>query len=164
MWSSMPLSVITRIKPGEFDHLATVLDQIGNPDTNTLVDFHAITSLHFCCWVIVADDPRFSPCLVLESNYDGALEQHLDQLMAHAGTGLDAIYRTCEGYPAEGIASPQKVRDYLLANAVPTTAFYIGCPGQSVGEYPQCDRRSGGHSGISGYGGQKRRAGWAFGG
>ena len=126
------LSVITRIKPDKSDHLGGVLDQIGNPETNTLVHFHAITSLHFCCWVIVADDPRFSPCLVLESNYDGALEQHLDQLIAHAGAGLDAIYRACEGYPAEGIAAPQKVRDYLLANAVPTTAFYIGCPGQSV--------------------------------
>src|SRR5215217_4253984 len=113
------LSVITRIKPAEFDHLGSVLDQIGNPETNTLIDFHAITSLHFCCWVIVADDSRFSPCLVLESNYDGALEQHLDQLIAHAGVGLDAIYRACEGYPAEGIAAPQKVRDYLLGNAVP---------------------------------------------
>jgi len=127
------LSVITRIKPSEFNILAAVLDQIGNPDTNTLADFHAITSLHFCCWVIVADDPRFPPCLVLESNYDGTLEQHLDQLITHAGAGLDAIYRTCEGYPAAGIASPRQVCDYLLANAVPTTAFYIGCPGQSVG-------------------------------
>src|SRR5580765_4886548 len=126
------LSVITRIKPSEFNILAAVLDQIGNPDTNTLADFQAITSLHFCCWVIVADDPRFPPCLVLESNYDGALEDHLDQLITHAGAGLDAIYCTCEGYPAEGIASPRKVRDYLLANAVPTTAFYIGCPGQTV--------------------------------
>ena len=127
------LSIITRIKPGEFNNLAAVLDQIGKPETNTLIDFQAITSLHFCCWVIVADDPRFPPCLVLESNYDGALEQHLDQLLTHGGAGLDAIYRTCEGYPAEGRASPPKMRDYLIANAVPTTAFYIGCPGQSVG-------------------------------
>src|SRR5215210_7155422 len=115
------LSIISRINPDEFNKLAAVLDQIGNPETNTLIHFQAITSLHFCCWVIVADDPRFPPCLVLESNYDGTLEQHLDQLITHAGAGLDAIYRTCEGYPAEGIAAPQKVRDYLLANAVPTT-------------------------------------------
>ena len=48
------LSVITQVKPDRFDQLGSVLDQIGNPETNTLIDFSAITSLHFCCWVIVA--------------------------------------------------------------------------------------------------------------
>lgn len=122
------LTVITRIKSGQVASLEKLLDQIGgsNIANNGYVRFDAVSTLHFCCWVVVRDDPAFPPSLVLESNHDGPTAPHLDELIEHGKRGLVEIYNHCEGFSAGAL------KQYLLAHSVSTTAFYIGCPGQSL--------------------------------
>jgi hypothetical protein len=128
------LTVITRVRAEESAALETLLDQIGNHiKDNDYICFARITSLHFACWALLNNDPNFAPTLVLETSYDGALEDHLQELIREGGRGLDAIYSRCEGYPASGVSSPAQVLQYLRAHAVASPAFYIGCPGQTVG-------------------------------
>lgn len=128
------LTVITNIKPEEVNALEAQLEKIGRDiKGDPVICFSKITSIHFACWVIMPPDPRFPRTLVLETNYDGDLDAHLTQLIAVAGEGLDTIYAHCEGYPAEGAKNPTLIKQYLKAHSVPNIAFYIGCPGLTVG-------------------------------
>jgi hypothetical protein len=122
------LTVITRIKPGQVASLEKLLDQIGGSNIagNDYIRFGAVSTLHFCCWVVVQDDPAFPPSLVFECNHDGPTAPHLDQLIEHGRRALVEIYNHCEGFSAAGL------KEYLLAHSAPTSAFYIGCPGQSL--------------------------------
>ncbi len=129
-----PLTVITRIKSSEMDQLEDVLSEIGNDiQNNRYIRFSEIISVHFARWVILAKDGAFPATLVLEVNYDGDEETHLRELTAKGLVALDLIYSKCEGYPEGGAKSAQSMLAYLRANKVKTAAFYIGCPGQSVG-------------------------------
>jgi hypothetical protein len=128
-----PLTVITRIKPGEAGPLGAVLDEIGNDiRNNRYIRFSEILSVHFARWVIIDSDPTFPPTLVLETNYDGQQEDHLRELTAKGLPALNLIYSKCEDYPATGANSAESMIAYLRAHSVGTAAFYIGCPGQSV--------------------------------
>lgn len=127
------LTVITRIKPGAVDALNTLLTQIGhNPSQNPYLSFSDLATIHFACWLIINNDARYPPVLVLETNFDGELEAHLDELVNYAGAGLNAVYSHCEGYPPPEARKAAQVKSFLRAHAIPTTAFYVGCPGQSV--------------------------------
>jgi hypothetical protein len=127
------LTVVTRIARDQVASLDALLTQIGDHvNDNPYVDFSRMSSLHFASWVMVAFDPEFPPQLVLETSYDGELEQHLDELLAHGGRAVDAIYAHCEGYPAADGRDPRLVKDYLRTHAVPEAAFLVGLPGQTV--------------------------------
>ncbi len=127
------LSVVTRIKTGETDALETLLDKIGGDvQHNTLVPFPKLQTLHFACWVVLKRDLNFPPCLVLECNFDGELDAHLNEFVACAPEGLRQIYAHCEGFPADAATNPARIKQYLLEHRVPDAAFYIGCYGQSL--------------------------------
>jgi hypothetical protein len=141
--SQNALSVITRIKPAERQALEDLLDVIGNDIDgevgNHYIQFTDLTTIHFACWVVLRSAPdsdtpsrSYPDTLVLETNFDGDLDPHLDELIARGGAALDAIYRSCENWPAEGSANPALVKQYLKSHAAPTLAFYIGCPGQTL--------------------------------
>ena len=131
--SQNALTVIARIAAGKFSALEKVLDEIGqNPQSNTYIPFGKIASLHFACLVVIKDNPKYPPYLVLESNHDGSNEEHIRELIRVAGKGLDAVYGFCEGYPAGGSSDAEKVFQYFLSRTSKSPAFYIGCPGQSV--------------------------------
>jgi len=127
------LTVVTRIQRDQVASLDALLTQIGDHvNDNPYVDFSRMRSLHFASWVMVALDPEFPPQLVLETSYDGDLEEHLDQLLAHGGRAVDAIYSHCNGYPVAGRRDPRLVKDYLRTHAVREAAFLVGLPGQTV--------------------------------
>jgi hypothetical protein len=127
------LTVVTRIQRDQVASLDALLTQIGDHvNDNPYVDFSRMSSLHFASWVMVALDPQFPPQLVLETSYDGELEDHLDQLLAHGGRAVDAIYGHCERYPTADGRDPSRVKDYLRTHAVREAAFLVGLPGQTV--------------------------------
>lgn len=139
------LSVVTYIQPAERESLEQLLEVIGNDVigkcANAYIRFPDLMTVHFACWVVLrqtpdtADPGRVYPdTLVLETNYDGDLDAHLDELIAKGGRALDAIYSKCEGWPSAGVSSPAQARQYLQAHTVPTTAFYVGCPGHTLAD------------------------------
>ena len=127
------LSIVTRINPDQVTPLENLLETIGHDlRGNSLVPFPEFTTLHFACWVVLKRNPDFAPCLVLESNFDGTVEAHLDEFLHRAASGLNAIYRHCEDYPVEAAANPALLKNYLLAHSIESPAFYIGCYEQSL--------------------------------
>jgi hypothetical protein len=127
------LTVITRIKDGEIATLETLLAEIGSHvDDNPYINFSRMGSLHFASWVMITSDPDFPPELILETSYDGDLEGHLDEFLAHGARAVDAIYSRCEGYPPAEQSDQRLIKDYLRVHAVRESTFFVGLPGQTV--------------------------------
>ena len=99
------MTVITNIIPGKAEALPAIVEAAGSE-----IRFDNVRSLHYAALVVlpaVADHPSR---LVLETNFDGDLSEHLKELIEHGAKGFDSIYRSCEGYPARGaLQEPEAV-------------------------------------------------------
>jgi len=92
-----------------------------------ILPFDSLDLMHFASWVVFQSD-QFGPQLVFEANFDGEPGEFLAQLTANRA-GLDQIFAGCLDYPTGGTAAD--VSRYLLAHAVHTDTFYVGCVGLS---------------------------------
>jgi len=135
--SGRAFTALTEVWPGQEQELSTYLTKLGT-SINTTADiaFSRLERVHFFRWVIVRDTAS-KPWLAFESNYDGTLEEHLDELVRFGATGLHAIYRHCVGYPL-GRASPlehpaaEVVVAFLRKQAIEHAAFHVGAHGYSA--------------------------------
>ncbi len=130
--NQFPLSIIAEIKTGSKEALEHKLNAIGkNPAGNPDIPFSDVPTLHFCSFVIIDQEADEYPTyLVFESNHDGDLEPHLDQLMAIGKAGFDSLFAHCVGY-APG-SSADQIKAYMRQHSFPSAAFYVGCRGQTV--------------------------------
>ena len=126
-------TIVTRINPNDLDALDQLLSEIGRDvEKNEYLRFAEIASLHMAGIVIAAQDPRFPPILIFESNFDGTADEYLHALVSHGRAGIDAIYSKCEGYPAEAARTDATIVAYLREHSLPAAAFFVGLPGQTV--------------------------------
>jgi hypothetical protein len=130
------ITIVTRINRNDLDALDQLLGDIGREvEKNQYIRFGEIASLHMAGIVVAARDPRFSPILIFESNFDGTVDEYLRELVAHGRAGLDAIYGKCEGYPsdaADAARTDASIIAYLKKHSLPAAAFFVGLPGQTV--------------------------------
>lgn len=137
------LTVIAAIKPGRLHHeeLRDVFDCIVRTDIQleedppqALVPFKLLRTIHFVRWAILPGNPRESipDSLLFSSNYDGTLDEHLEEFVRVAGqSGLDRIYEHCEDYPSS--PSDRDRMDYLKAHtASDALTFYVGARGRTA--------------------------------
>jgi len=136
------LTIIAEIKSGEAENLRKLLKKMvppnGHIETNNIVPFAKLTTIHFARFVVV--DKSLSvegelrslekPFLILSTNYDYPLDNHLEQLVDVAGNGLDQIYGHCEGYPDP--ATDESRLAYLRNHMTGYGAFHNGTVGLSV--------------------------------
>src|SRR5580698_5000358 len=126
------LTVITRITQGAAQNLDGLLSHIGNNlKHNQLIHFSRMRRVHFASWIILNNDPAYDPYLVLETSYDGDLDDHLDELIEHGRAALDQVYSYCEGYPPGGSVDPTRIKIYLKEHAVPSKVFFPALPGMT---------------------------------
>ena len=125
------LTVITEINPGEQAALNQLLTELGgDPGGNPQLPLGKVGSLHFACFVIINEDSPYPPLLAFENNHDGTLDTHLEELTEAGIEGLGAIYQHCVGFPKN--ATADQLKAFLREHSVPSAAFYVACPGQSV--------------------------------
>ncbi len=145
MMTQSALTVVTYIIPSQRLALEELLDVIGNDvlgaGANTYISFNSLSAVHFACWCVLrstADSANpnniYPDTLVLETNYDGDLGAHLDELITKGGKALDAVYGHCQDWPSGGASDRSAVLAYFAKHTVATTAFYIGCPRHTVGD------------------------------
>lgn len=121
------LTVMTEILLGRADALQKVLLMAQSSDP-----FTPAKLLHYAAFVILPEIEGIPKRLVLETNYDGDLHKHLDELIAIAGAELDKIYLHCKDYPAaSAVTKRDEFKNYLIQHSVPSTAFYVALPGRS---------------------------------
>ena len=127
------ITIVTPINRTDLEALDHLLGDIGHAvEKNQYIRFVEIASLHMAAFAVAAQDSRFAPILIFESNFDGTAEEFLRELVAHGRAGLDAIYSKCEGYPSATDLTDATVIAYLGGHSVPAAAFFVGLPGQTL--------------------------------
>lgn len=90
-----------------------------------------VTSIQFARWVFLDDKRR----VIFASNYDGSLENYMDDFINKVGFGLNVVFSNGIGYPTtnwlvmEGAKDEQRFKDYLRRHQMPTQAWYNANPG-----------------------------------
>ncbi len=127
------LTLLARIRDGEVralrDLLADIHEHMNDPPgEGRYIHFGALTTTHFCRFVLIPADPSLGcpGSLAFESNYDGDLDAHLDELIAAGGDALVSLYEKCVGFPGR-----QDLRGYLKGLSIENAAYYIGHRGLS---------------------------------
>ena len=94
--------------------------------------------LHFGSMVIFKDpDGNYDPTLVFENNFDGELDDYLEDLLERAAAGLHQIYSHCLDYRATGSQDREEILAFLHAHIVRPNAYHIGNVGRSVARIKQ---------------------------
>jgi hypothetical protein len=138
-----------------------ILTDVGEDRVNTLyqtlehirerlrqdkgISFHNTTTVHYAAWMILpaARDNKNNllvPArLALETNYDGCLEEHLQDLVNNCQEELDEVYNYLPDYPPRK-SETRLVRDFLCARYretsryVDRSAYYNALPGRSLAD------------------------------
>ncbi|GAL84832.1 hypothetical protein MYP_2060 [Sporocytophaga myxococcoides] len=130
------LTVYANIKPDMIEQLRSKLYEIHTPpnniETNPIVPFKRISTIHFSRFVILdeAKDLKgntIRPALVFSTNYDKPLSRHIEELVQIAGDGLEEIYQHCEGFERG-----DNLISFIKKHKIPCAAFYKGSPYRSV--------------------------------
>jgi hypothetical protein len=139
--SSKALTIVTPLQPDEkkIAELDTLLNEIGDDIDNKQgnhIPFAQLTTTHFLRWVILPGNTngkrRYPPQLAFESNFDGPVEEHLDELIRVGGPVLARIYSYCVGCPPVVADNPVSFRCFLMRSRVPEAAFYRAYPNHTV--------------------------------
>ncbi len=147
------LLVMPRIKPGHLDALLELLDRVAKPEDedveiNPVIPFAKLRTVHFLRILVhypspseqapipvydgkpQAHGPPIPPKLLFSTDFDGLLDEHLDELLREAGPGLDQVFGHCEGWP--GHADRGAAHSFFLLNRVESNTFYTGTMKRSV--------------------------------
>jgi hypothetical protein len=142
MYPQNAFNLITRIADGKVDALAKILEAIEREDveTNTYFPFKKITTIHFARFVILdkvmeKGKEKFPAYLVLSTNYDGDLNNHLADIIANTKTnnGFDAIFSCCKEFPQGNITDTDRLK-FLKKGFKHHPYFYRGTWGRTVGQ------------------------------
>jgi hypothetical protein len=126
------LTFITRVEPGRLHELNRLLNEIGEDVMhNPHLPFTSLKLLHFAS-LVLHQDPSYGSYLVFENNFDGPLDDYLEDLYRHAAEALHRIYSCCEDFPASNAADRAQILSYLRSHVVRPNAYHIGNPGRPV--------------------------------
>lgn len=168
--SQASLLVMVPVKAGHHDELEALLAKVANPDdgydfeVNCIIPFAKITTLHFARILlhepsptpanplpeydgkVQVTGPAIPPKLLFATDFDGPLDQHINELLAVAGPGLDRVFSHCEGWP--GSQDSAAVHGFMLRHHLRSNTFYTGTMHRSV---DQIHREEGLHQAIERY-------------
>lgn len=117
------LTVVAPVRAAVRAGLASRLDAAESDVQDALV---AVTSLHFARFVLLDGANGPASRLAFESNHDGELAPHLDELARALAPFEELLFGSWEGYRAGDLAG------FVAKNALPASTFYLGHPGLSV--------------------------------
>jgi len=128
-----PLTVLAAIEPAKLESLKSILQTISNNiESNEIIPFLDLESIHFARFVIIDSvqmgDVTTPTWLSFSSNFDGTLDDHLNELFAKAGSGFDQVYSHCKDYNGKN-ELPGFFKTHMLPSP---NAFYIGHRGLAV--------------------------------
>jgi hypothetical protein len=134
------LTLITPVLASRKENLFVFLEHLKiSLEDGIRESFENIGTIHYARWLVIDYDIQQGqsamgdmPKLVLSSNFDGGVQQHIRNLSTSASDIIDSIYDCCEGYPPEADRTAESRIAYLNKWIVPTSASYQGSPGRSL--------------------------------
>lgn len=136
------LSIVLNIKQGMKPQLIAKLKEIDSDvNNNPVVLFKKIGSIHFARFVVCdADaDPRGIPImdrLAFTTNYDLPMDNHINELVQYAGSGLWEVFSMCDGFE-KGSYDAGKLAAFLKKKNKKAETFYVGVGQRSVSQIRQ---------------------------
>jgi hypothetical protein len=89
-------------------------------------DLAGVKTIHFAQWILLDGGRR----VLFISNYDGTLENYMDDFIDIVAWGLNAVFSNGEGYPQtnwlvkDGAHDEQAFKDFLRTRQIPTQVWY----------------------------------------
>lgn len=133
-----PFTVAKRIRPEAVRDLEALLLKLGDDiEGDKKLQLPKLSLVHFLRFVIVPRPQDSGPhWLVFGSDHDGTLDEHLNELWTHSGTGLKEIYAHCEG---GALASAADLKKYFKQETLAYAATYSGTRDRSAQQVRQED-------------------------
>lgn len=151
--SQSSLLVMPRIRTGAMDSLLDLLKRIAKPEDsdieiNAILPFAKLRTVHFLRILVHQPSPTpreplpgyhgkplvhgdpIPAKLLFSTDFDGPLDEHIDELLDVAGEGLDRVFGHCEGWP--GHKDRGGAHGFFLLHRVPSNTFYTGTMHRSV--------------------------------
>jgi hypothetical protein len=131
------LTIVAPVVEGAEDEVDALLASMGDGVANrSLIDFGSLDGVHFARVIMAPADvdhtgARLPASLILLSDFDGAVDVHLEQLADVAAAGIDRLFARCEGYPG-GEPSARERLAYLRRHTVREAARYVNTTGRTV--------------------------------
>jgi hypothetical protein len=94
-----------------------------------------LATIHFARWFILDDDPARSDragLLIFTSCFDGDAKLYLRDFSTLIPDDIDAVWRNCAGYPAQGCRCFEAFWSYTRAHQVETLCFIAAYPERTV--------------------------------
>jgi hypothetical protein len=136
------LTIIAPVRAGAEPDAEALLVSMGDGVANgSVIDFGALDDVHFARLMMIPADTsvageRLPASVVLLSDFDGPVEDHLRQLVERAGDGIDRVFGHCDGYP-EGEQTTGGRLEYLRRHRVKEAARYVNTSGRTVRQIRQ---------------------------
>ncbi len=125
------LTLLCPVSPGRASELDALL---GDAHDDACLAFARIPTLHFARVVLLPAAAGGPTMLALESNFDGTLEAHMDDLARELGPALGRALSCCAGFSEEDAVDAGRFRHFIDDHRVPTTTFYVAHGGLSVAQ------------------------------
>jgi hypothetical protein len=134
------LTVLTPIQADHETDLARHLDGLPGGDASPLA---SVPGTHFARWVVIGDvvyegpdqpqrDHLKLPRLLFTSNFEGTLDDYLEDMRTGLGERADQIWHHCLGYP--GHTDARAFADYFRAHKVDSSLFFAAYPQMTVAQ------------------------------
>lgn len=124
------LTIVAPVRAGARDELESLLATMGDGVANgSVLDFGALSSLHFARLAVVEEDGDLPAHLILLTDFDVPVAQHLAELSER--DGIDRLFGHCEGY------TPGDRLDYLRRHTVKEQATYVNTRGRTANQIKQ---------------------------
>jgi hypothetical protein len=114
---------------------------VGYARNRQQISFYNTTTVHYAAWIILPGlvDGKLvgPPKLAFETNYDGCLKDHLQDLVDNCRTELDEVYAYHSEYPAR-TSDKSLVKEFLCAKyqktsrLIHTSAYWVALPGRDL--------------------------------
>jgi hypothetical protein len=139
-----PITIVTFVIPEHAFQLEHKLFEIKKRLLENLhVDLANLGTIHYARWFIIdAPKEQGNPDnekmkLVFSSNFDGSINDNLNDLCTKSSELIDSIYQYCEGYPELINRTVETRVDYLLKSNISAASFYRGSPHRSLSQIIQ---------------------------
>ncbi len=140
--------ILTDVAASNKDALNRTLEDIRTrlinyKNTSQNISFYKTETVHYAAWIILPglkseDGKSDGPAkLAFETNYDGNLTDHLQDLVTNCRRELDEVYSSFAGYPPQASKGPS-VEQFLLDRyqrtntLVNATAYHVALQGRSL--------------------------------
>lgn len=141
MYPQNAYNLIAEIADDKLVALKLILDQVQqNVENNLYFCFSKINTIHFARFVILDAVPDsagkiiYPAYLAFESNYDGALDNHLSDIVKNTkdNNGFDKIFCACKSFPTKVALTDEDRINFLKTDSQYHPYFYRGTWGRTV--------------------------------